>query len=336
MRAAGVDLLHGIERLDAVGMIGWGQLRAAVRTYRALTALLRSSRFDSVVFVDNPGLNLRLARVARLAGQRVVYYIAPQIWAWRPGRIKLISRVVHLMLVVLPFELALYRRAGVPCEYVGHPLLDVVAPSYDRDELRKRFGCDGAERLIGLLPGSREREVRALLPDMLAAAGRLQREFPGLEILIGQAASISTALMNQIVSVSGLQPRIIRDQPNEVMAAADALLVASGTATLQAAMVGTPMVITYKTTWVSYWLARALVRVKWIGLANLVAQRQIMPELIQQEATPERLASEAGRFLRDEATARTARAALAAVRQSLGEPGASRRAAEAVLRESAA
>jgi lipid-A-disaccharide synthase len=333
MRLAGVELLHGIERLDAVGMVGWEQLRAAVRTYRTLTGLLRGSRFDTVVFIDNPGLNLRLARVARRAGHRVVYYIAPQIWAWRPGRINLISRVVHRMLVILPFELELYRRAGVPCEYVGHPLLDIVAPSYDRHELRKRFGCEGAERIVGLLPGSREREVRALLPDMLTAAGRLQREFPGLEVLIGQAASISDRLVEQIVSESGIRSRIVPDQPNEVMAAADVLLVASGTATLQAAMVGTPMVITYKTTWFSYWLARLLVRVDWIGLVNLVAQRQIVPELIQQEATPERLSLEAGRFLRDEGAAGAVRAALGAVRLSLGEPGASRRAAAAVLRE---
>jgi lipid-A-disaccharide synthase len=336
MRSAGVELLHGIERLDAVGMLNWTQLRTVARTYRALAHLLRTGRFDAVVFIDNPGLNLRLARVAWRAGQRVVYYIAPQIWAWHASRIKLIARVVDRMLVILPFELDLYRRVGVPCEYVGHPLLDVIAPSYDRDELRKRFGCDRAPHVLGLLPGSREREVRALLPDMLMAARRLQRQFPGLAVLIGQAASIPDRLVEQIVKDSGVDVRIVCDLPTEVMASADVLLVASGTATLQAAMVGTPMVITYKTTWVSYWLARLLVRVKWIGLVNLVAQRQIVPELIQQDATPDRLASEAARFLAHQTAAAAVRADLATVRRALGAPGASRRAAEAVLQEAAA
>jgi lipid-A-disaccharide synthase len=298
-----------------------------------LRRLFRRNRYEAVVFIDYPGLNLRLARLARRAGHRVVYYISPQIWAWRPGRIRLIAGVVDRMLVILPFELQLYRRAGVPCEFVGHPLLDIVAPSYDRHELRKRFGCEGASRVLALLPGSRDHEVRALLPDLLEAAARLRADFPDLHVLIAQASSIPDALIRELVAGSPMEPSIVHDQPNEVIAAADVLLVASGTATLQAALIGTPMVIVYKTSWFTYWLARRLIRIDWIGLANIVAQRQIVPELIQQDATPARMAEEAARVLHDEAVAREVRAALAGVRQSLGQPGASRRAAEAVLRE---
>jgi len=333
MKAAGVKLVHGIDRRDVIGIIGPGQLRSAIRTYIALTRFLRREFLDVVVFIDNPGMNLRLARVAARAGHRVVYYIAPQIWAWAASRIRLISRVVDRVIVILPFEEALYRRAGVPCEFVGHPLLDAMAPSYDRADLRKRFGFDATTLVIGLLPGSREREVRSLLPVMMQAAARLARLHPGLQLAAAQAPSIRDGLIEELSAGADVDVRIIRDQPHEVMAAADLLLVASGTATLQAAVIGTPMVIAYRASQLTYWLARWLVKVDCIGLVNIVAGRRIVPELIQHEATPERLSEEAARLLHDEVAYSTMRAALRAVRESLGAPGASRRAAAAVLAE---
>lgn len=333
MRAAGVTMIRGIERLDVVGMIGLAQLRAVLRTYAALSRVLRRTPLDAVVFIDNPGLNLRLARVAKRAGHRVLYYIAPQVWAWRPGRIHLIRRVVDRMLVILPFEEALYRKAGVRCDFVGHPLLDAVAPSYDRAELRKRFGAEGSVPLLGLLPGSREREVRSLLPAMLDAAVRLAPIHRGLRVLVAQAASIPDGLIESLAAASGLEVGVVRDQPNEVMAAADLLLVASGTATLQAAVIGTPMVIVYRVSRFTYWLGRMLVRIKCIGLVNIVAGEPFVTELIQQDLTAARLAEEADRLLRDGAAQARMRARLRAVRDSLGGPGASRRAAEAILAE---
>jgi lipid-A-disaccharide synthase len=336
MRAAGVKLVQGIDRLDAMGLVGLAQLRAAVRTYRTLARFLREQPFDAVVFIDNPGLNLRLARVARKAGHRIVYYIAPQIWAWHGSRIKLIAKVVDHVLVILPFEVELYRRAGIRCDFVGHPLLDAVAPSYDRAELRKRFGVEGASRVIGLLPGSREWEVRSLLPVMLEAAARLSREDPRIQFLVAQASSISADLIGELSAGAKVNVKIVHDQASEVMAASDLLLVASGTATLQAAVIGTPMVLVYRTSWLTYRIARAVIQVPWIGLVNIVAGRSIAPELIQQDATPERLADEALRFLRDERIDRDTRAALRAVRDQLGEPGASRRAAAFILADGAA
>lgn len=342
LRAAGVELIGGNERLDAIGMVGLAQLRAGVRTYLSLSRFFRRERLDAAVFIDNPGLNLRLARAAGRAGHRVVYYIAPQVWAWNPSRLRLIARVVDRLLVILPFEEALFREAGVRADFVGHPLLDEVAPSYDRAELRKRFGLEAGQPVLGLLPGSREREVRALLPAMLEAAAFLARERPGLSGLLARASSIPAGLIEELTAGSRVPVRVAADQASEVMAAADVLLVASGTATLQAALVGTPMVLVYKASALTYWLARRLIlahrtgvvaRLGCIGLVNIVAGRRVVPELLQGEATPERMVVEAGRLFDDAAVAGDMRAALRSVRASLGGPGASRRAARLVLEE---
>jgi lipid-A-disaccharide synthase len=199
--------------------------------------------------------------------------------------------------------------------------------------LRKRFGAEGSVPLLGLLPGSREREVRSLLPAMLDAAVRLAPIHRGLRVLVAQAASIPDGLIESLAAASGLEVGVVRDQPNEVMAAADLLLVASGTATLQAAVIGTPMVIVYRVSRFTYWLGRMLVRIKCIGLVNIVAGEPFVTELIQQDLTAARLAEEADRLLRDGAAQARMRARLRAVRDSLGGPGASRRAAEAILAE---
>ncbi len=334
MQAAGVALLPGLKRTDAMGVaLGPAHLRAAIRNFVALARFLRRTPLDAVVFIDNPGMNLRLARIAKWAGQRVVYYIAPQVWAWAPVRMRLIRRRVDRVIVILPFEEELYRKAGVPCTFVGHPLLDEVAPSYDRDELRKRFGLESSAPVVGLLPGSRESEVRALLPLMLQAAAQLAQRHPGARFIMAQAQSIADELTTSLSAGASVNVHVVRDQASEVMAASDVLLVASGTATLQAAVVGTPMVLTYRAPWLTYWLARLLIRIDWIGLANIVAGRSIVPELIQQDATAERLSQEASRLLTDHQAAREMRAELRKVREALGSPGASRRAAAAVLAE---
>jgi len=334
MQAAGVALLPGLKRTDAMGVtLGSAHLRAAIRNFVALARFLSRTQLDAVVFIDNPGMNLRLARIAKWAGQRVVYYIAPQVWAWAPVRMRLIRRRVDRVIVILPFEEELYRKAGVPCTFVGHPLLDEVAPSYDRDELRKRFGLESSAPVVGLLPGSRESEVRALLPLMLQAATLLTRRHPGVRFIMAQAPSITDELIASLSAGSSVNVHVVRDQASEVMAASDVLLVASGTATLQAAIVGTPMVLTYRAPWLTYWLARWLIRIDWIGLANIVAGRSIVPELIQQDATAERLSQEASRLLSDQRAAHEMRAELRKVREALGSPGASRRAAAAVLAE---
>src|SRR5262252_8457936 len=178
MRAAGVVLVPGIPQLDVVGLIGISAVGAMIRRIRAIRTVLKTQPWDLVVLIDNPGLNFHFARVAKAAGRRVLYYIAPQIWAWRPGRMKWIQERVDHIVVILPFEPDLYRRAGVRCTFVGHPLLDSVAPEYDRAALRRRFNLDGSVPVIGLFPGSRVAEIRMLLPVLLETAAMLLKRDP--------------------------------------------------------------------------------------------------------------------------------------------------------------
>ncbi len=333
MAAVPVTLLDGIERVDVIGIPGPGAIGQALRNLRRIGEYLRRTKWDAVVLVDHPGTNLRLARLAKAAGHRVVYYVTPQLWAWRPSRIRAIQRYVDHVAVILPFEAELYRKAGVRCTFVGHPLLDTVPTSYDQSALRERFAQTSASPVIGLLPGSREQEVRRILPLLLDAAKELAREFPKMGVVLAQAVSVSDKWLAGPIRASGLPVRVVRDQASEVMAASDLLLIASGTATLQGAIVGTPMVITYRMPWLGFLLAKLLVRVQWIGLANLVAGRGIVPELIQHRATARRVAEEATRLLQDRKAWATMRNELLAVRAALGGPGASRRAAEVVLAE---
>ena len=333
MRAAGVTMIPGIPQLDVMGLIGLSAVRFLIRRVLAIRRVLKAERWDLVVLIDNPGLNFHFARVAKAAGLRVVYYIAPQLWAWRPGRMKRIQRHVDHVVVILPFEEELYRRAGVRCTFVGHPLLDSVASYYDRSTLRAKHNLDASAPVVGLLPGSRVAEVSMLLPVLLETARRLAASDPKTQFLLAQASSIDDNLLHNLLRPSPVPVVVAKDQSSEVMAASDVLLVASGTATLQAAVVGTPMVLLYKTTWPTYWLARWLVRVPWIGLVNLVAGRSIVPELIQDEATAEGVWRETRGLLTDRQAYDDMKKGLREVRQSLGEPGASRRAAEVVLAE---
>ncbi len=333
MRAAGVTLVPGVPHIDVMGLIGLTAVRAIIRRIRAIRRVLRAESWDLVVLIDNPGLNFHFARVAKAAGLRVLYYIAPQIWAWRPRRIKWIQRRVDHVVVILPFEAEIYHRAGVRCTFVGHPLLDAVAPQYDRSALRRRFGVEESVPVIGLLPGSRVTELKMLLPVLLETAANLAVSEPKTQFILAQASSIDDNLLQSLLAHSSVPIRVARDQASEVMAASDVLLIASGTATLQAAVVGIPMVLLYKTTRLTYRLARWLIRVKWIGLVNLVAGRSIVPEILQDEATAERLSQEVRRLLSDAKAYNDMRQGLKEVRLSLGEPGASRRAAQVVLAE---
>ena len=333
MKAAGVTMIPGVPQLDLVGLVGLSAVRAIIQRVLAVRRVLNAEPWDLVVFIDNPGMNMRLARMAKAAGRRVLYYIAPQIWAWRPGRMKWIQERVDHVVVILPFEPDLYRRAGVRCTFVGHPLLDSVAPEYDRNALRRRYNLEDSASVIGLFPGSRVAEVSMLLPILLETARRLAANDPKTQFVLAQASTIDDNLLHALLQRSPVPVTVVKDQASEVMAASDLLLVASGTATLQAAVVGTPMVLLYRTTLPTYWIARCLVQVKWIGLVNLVAGRSIVPELIQDEATAERLWQEARRLLTDRHAYNDMKDGLRQVRGLLGEPGASDRAAEVVLAE---
>lgn len=330
MRAAGVELVQDIGHVAVIGLVGPSAARTIARRILTLRRILRKEPLDLVVLIDNPGLNFHFARIAKQEGLRVVYYIAPQLWAWRPRRMRWMQRRVDHVMVILPFEEELYRRAGVPCTFVGHPLLDDVAPSYDRDRLRAAYGIPRDACVIGLLPGSRTGEVKSLLPVFLEAARLLQQD-RAARLILAVAETVEQETIKRMCDEAGLDVRLVPQDPNGVMAAADLLFIASGTATLQAAIIGTPMVIAYKSTWPTYLLARLLVRVGSIGLANIVAGKPFIPELIQHRATPQNLAGEARRILDDAAYRDGMRAEMARVRALLGGPGASARAAAVVL-----
>ncbi len=333
MREAGLDLVPGIPQVDVIGLVGPTGLRALARRVLTLRRLLRREPLDLVVLIDQPGLNFHFARIAKQAGRRVVYYVAPQLWAWRPGRMRWMQRRMDHVIVILPFEEELYRRAGVPCTFVGHPLLDDMAPSYDREQIRAALGLPRDARVIGLLPGSRSGEVQAMLPLMLEAVRLLQRECGPFRAVLAVAETVNEDDIKRLCVGAGLDVGLVTRDPNGVMAASDLIFAASGTATLQTAIIGTPMVIVYKLPWIPYLLGRLLVRVQSIGLANIVAGRAFIPELIQRQATPVRLAAEARRILEDPPYREAMRAEMARVRTLLGTPGASARAAAVVLQQ---
>ncbi len=333
MREVGVELLQGLKRLDAVGVPGPVTIGKGISNIVTMKRFFKEKALDGVVFVDNPSMNLRLARIASGLGHRVIYYIAPQIWAWGRHRIRLIKRVVRRMIVVLPFEERLYRDAGVPCDFVGHPLLDTLAPQYDRRVMRKQLGLPEEGLIIGVLPGSRISEVQSLLPEMIKAVKKLRSFDPDVQCVIGQAQSIAREFLEGLLDREGLPVTVVANQTNEVMAASDLLFVASGTATLQAALVGTPMIITYRLSWLTYQIAKRIALVNHLGLVNLVAGRGIVPELLQADATAERLYEEAVDLLKDRDRRDRMREAFQSIREQMGAPGASDRAARVVLAE---
>ncbi len=331
MEAAGVQLVGKMRQFDVMGMVGPLALVAIIRRFFFMRRLFRSEPWDVVIFVDNPGLNLRYAYFAKGAGLRVFYYIAPQIWAWGPWRMYWIKKRVDHVLVILPFEKPLFDQAGMRCTFVGNPILDAVEEIYDRTALRAKFGFSPQERVIALLPGSRAHEVHALLPILLEAAEKLARHQPGTQFLLAQASTIQDNLLQPFLQQNRVSVTVVKEQTSEVLAVSDFALVKSGTAILQAAVVGTPMVLLYQISSLEWWIASFFKRVKWIGLANLVAGRSVVPELVQSDATGQRLYEEAVRILDDRVVYDEMKRELAKVRDALGEPGASKRAAEAVL-----
>lgn len=343
MRSAGVDVKFDVNQLGIVGLFEvLYRLKSVLSAYRFAVKLLQG--LDLLVLIDFPDFNLRLARVAKQHGVPVVYYVSPQVWAWRSGRLKTIAERVDQMLVILPFEEEIYRKANVPCDFVGHPLLDELTrlgvKLNEMPEERRVMGQaylkenglvpDGIT--IGLLPGSREREVRSLLPDMLEGMKRLSKEIRELQILIPVAPTLPKELIAELCESSPLPITVVEGEIYEVFRASDVAVVASGTATLQGTLAGTPMVIVYKVSWLTYWLGRWLIHVKAIGLANIIAPEPFIPELIQGDTTPERICEEVRRFLKDDAARKAMKQGLKDVVDRLGGPGASTRAASIILK----
>jgi lipid-A-disaccharide synthase len=327
LRAAGMRTVADAADVATVGVVeGVRQLRTLVRLYRALARGLREHPPELCILIDFPEFNLRIARAAKRAGVPVLYYIGPQVWAWRRGRVRTIARRVDRLAVVFPFEPALYAGRGCTVEFVGHPLLDRVRPTRDREATLRAHGLDPARRLILLLPGSRAKEVDQLLPAMLGAVRELAA--PDRQFVLARAHTLAAADVEAAVARAGVPVPVVGGDTYNLMAAADLALVASGTATLECALLECPMVVVYRVAGLTYGLARMLVRgVRHIAMPNIVAGREIVPELLQGAVTAPRLAAEARAILETPGRGGAMRADLRAVRARLGRGGAAARAA---------
>jgi lipid-A-disaccharide synthase len=299
---------------------------------QALVARARAERPDVLVVIDFPDFNFRLASRLRRFGVPVVYYICPQVWAWRRGRLGEMKRFVDRALVIFPFEEAIYREAGIPVRFVGHPLLDLVEAGKPREEILARVGFEPDAPTVALLPGSRPNELRAILPTLSRALPLIVARLPRAQFLVARAPNLADDVFAPVTALSSsFKIATLEGRADDVLAAADVVITASGTATVQTAMHERPMVIVYRVSPLTYLLGRRFVTVSTFGMPNLVAGERIVPELIQDAFTPEAVAAEALRYFDDPAYAARTRDRLREVRSALGAPGASRRAAEQVL-----
>ncbi len=318
MEAAGAVLRYRIDGLAAFGLVEVvTKLGAHWRLLRAMRRDFTAGRYDLVILIDYPGFHLRVAEAARAAGTKVLYYIAPQLWAWRPERARRLARAVDRLAVVLPFEQPFFGSLGIRSEYVGHPLVD-RGPAPSRAEARRRAGLPDDGRVLGIFPGSRSEEIRRLWAPFRDAAAQLLRE--------GRCEHVVVAGTRDGLYPGGEPFHVVRGDPAIVLAASDAVLAKSGTTTLEAALAGTPMVVAYKVHPLTYRMFQRLRTVEWVSLVNLVAGREVVPEILQDRAEAGPLA-DALRPLLDPADPRTLaqREGLALVRRRLGEPGATTR-----------
>ncbi len=332
MRAAGVETLIDAKEVAIMGALEVARaLPKFLRVFRRLRAAAQARRPALVVLIDWPEFNLRLAKRLHRDGQRprqrIAYYISPQIWAWRSYRIHAIKRYVERMLVILPFEKDYYQRHGVEVDYVGHPLLDSVRVTSSRDEFCAQHQLDATRPIVALLPGSRHSELKYILPPLLDAARLLAQSHPHVQCVLPLARTITR---DEIPRADNL--RLIEHDTYNALAAADLAVVASGTATLETAIIGTPLVVVYRASSLNWRIFTPLINVPHVGMPNLIAKREIAPELLQDKLTGESLAQLITDLLADPQRLATMRQDLAEVRAQLGEARASERAAACLLK----
>jgi lipid-A-disaccharide synthase len=333
LQAAGATLIENFSGLSVTGLLEVARLLPRTyATYRRLLAEASSARPDVFVAIDFPDFNFVLARTLRKRGIPVVYYISPQLWAWRPRRMKTMKRIADRVLVIFPFEEEIYRTAGVPVQWVGHPLLDVSPAARSREAFLRQLALEPEHPVVALLPGSRRNEVKAILPGLVSAAALVRRQRPDTQFLVARAPHLDDELFSGIDHLQrGAPVAAVTGATDDVLASADVALLASGTVTVQAALHECPMVVVYRLSPWTYRLGRRFVHVDSFAMANLVAGRPIVPELIQDQFTPEAVSREALLLLEDRAARDSMRAELRIVKARIGEAGASRRAAQAVV-----
>lgn len=332
MRKAGFECIHSIDELAVIGFVEvLSNFRHLYGIYSDTCRILAERRPDVLVLIDYPGFNVRVAKAAKALGIHVVYYITPQVWAWHSSRVRKIASVINEAVVVFPFEVDIWKQAGIPVEWFGHPLIGAAASRMHPAEFRAQHGL-GEGQLVSLLPGSRNQEIYYILPPLLKAARTIAAKRPGTRFLLPVAGSIGDAVLQPHLDGCNLPITVLRGQTYEAVAASDLAMVASGTATLETAILGTPMLIVYQTNWFTSLLSKYLIQVPHIGLPNVVAGREVVSEFIRGDFHPETIAREAVSILESPERQNRIRTDLREVRKRLGEPGAAARVAEHLLR----
>ncbi len=330
MAEAGVELLYHVRETSILGFFEVVKHLPFIRKMlQELLDVVKSRKPVMVLLIDYPGFNLRFAKRMYRLNVPVCYYISPQVWAWGNDRVKKIVKWIGRMIVVFPFELDIYKKEGMDVHFTGHPLRDEVKPSFSKSAFFKSSGLNTKHPALGLLPGSRKQEVSELLPPMMDACKILKEKIPDLQIILGKAPDLPAEFYKEYLSIDKIQ--LIENKTYDVMAHSDTVLVASGTATLETGLLGTPMVIVYKMSPVSYFIGKNIVKLKNIGLVNIVAGETVVPERLQNEVNGSCLAETAYPMLTDTSVQKSCQDKLKNVQNKLGEPGASKRAAECVL-----
>jgi lipid-A-disaccharide synthase len=315
MRAAGVETLVDSSQLAVVGIIEVLAHRKIIfGTLNRLRELLRTEPPDLLILTDYPDFNLRLAKTAKECGVKVLYYISPQVWAWRQGRVKTIRERVDMMAVVFPFEEDFYKKHNVPVCFVGHPLLGEVEPSKSRSELLNEFNLDDDKPVVGLFPGSRKSEIKRLLSIILKSAQQLKKTKPNLQYVLPVASTLNTSEFSEYINETGLDIKVIEQRPYDAIELSDVIITVSGTVTLEIALLKTPMVIINRLSWLSYALVSRLLKIDSIGLCNIIAGEKIVPELLQKDATIGNITAEINKILDDEDYANSMKKDLSRIR----------------------
>ena len=332
LRAAGMDVTIDFSELAVMGLVEvLKKYRHLKSVFNQMVELLKNQRPDLLILVDYPGFNLKLAKQAKKLGIPVVYYISPKVWAWRKGRVKTIQRVVDKMLVLFPFEVPIYEQAGVPVNCVGHPLVDAVKRTLTTQQAKEKLGLQQDNKVIGLFPGSRRSEVDILLPLMIQAAERIHQQYPESQVVVPLAPGLSRDTLGPVLAASPLPIQLIDSDFYELTSACDAIVAASGTVTLEIALLGVPHFICYRVSPVTYKIMRRLVRIPYVGLCNIVTGKALITEVLQDDVTVERLEEE----LRDRLTRPDQQAVAEDIRQqvlsALGPSGGADNAAHQII-----
>ena len=329
--AAGATPIVRLEEISVIGLVEVvSKLPALLSAMRRLTAAAFSRRPDVAVLIDFSGFNLRLAKRLEALGIPIVYYVSPQVWAWRRRRVRTIRKLVDEMLVILPFEKSFYEKEGVSVRYVGHPLVDLVSASEAREAFCRRLSLDAARPIVAVLPGSRRSEIELHVPILRDSIEALGRKQPELQFVVSRAPTVPTAALVERLGPAIDRVRLMNGGVHDGLAHAAVAIVASGTAPVEAALLGTPMVIVYRVSRASYLLGKPFVDLPFYSMVNLIAERELVPELMQDTMTPANIVEQVMGLMQDDRAA-SMRAGLLDMKQRLGGGGASRRAAEAVL-----